>query len=74
MWLRHMKTGNCSLFVTLAPYLRDRYFDSQNKYKRVKEIISQEWQKKRKDKKKKKEKGTKTNKMKVLGTGRTKVN
>ena len=31
-------------FVTLASYLRDRYFDSKTKCKRVKEIISQEWQ------------------------------
>ena len=31
-------------FVTLASYLRDRYFDSKNKCKRVKETISQEWQ------------------------------
>lgn len=31
-------------FATLAPYLRHRYFDSKNKCKRVKEIISQEWQ------------------------------
>ena len=31
-------------FFTLAPYLRDRYFDSKNKCRRVKEIISQEWQ------------------------------
>ena len=32
------------LFATLASYLRDRYFDSKTKCKRVKEIISQEWQ------------------------------
>ena len=31
-------------FATLASYLRDRYVDSKNKCKRVKEIISQEWQ------------------------------
>ena len=31
-------------FVTLAPYFRDRYFDSKTKCKRVKEIISKEWQ------------------------------
>ena len=31
-------------FVTLVSYLRDRYFDSKIKCKRVKEIISQEWQ------------------------------
>ena len=31
-------------FATLASYLRDRYFDSKTKCKRVKEIISQEWQ------------------------------
>ena len=31
-------------FATLASYFRDRYFDSKNQCKRVKEIISQEWQ------------------------------
>jgi len=31
-------------FATLASYLRDRCVDSKNKCKRVKEIISQEWQ------------------------------
>lgn len=31
-------------FVTLAPYLRDRYFDSKTKCKEVKKIILQEWQ------------------------------
>lgn len=30
--------------VTLASYLRDRYLDSKNQCKRVKAIISQEWQ------------------------------
>jgi len=30
--------------ATLASYLRDRYVDSKNKCKRVKEIISQGWQ------------------------------
>lgn len=30
--------------ATLASYLRDRYFDSKNQCKRVKKIISQEWQ------------------------------
>jgi len=31
-------------FATLASYLRDRYVDSKNKCKRVKELITQEWQ------------------------------
>lgn len=55
-------------FATLAQYLRNRYFDSKNKCKRVKKIILQEWQKTGKIKKELKEKGTKTNKIKVLGT------
>ena len=36
-------------FVTLASYLRNRYFDSKNQCKRVKEIIWQEWQQRIKD-------------------------
>jgi len=35
--------------ATLASYLRDRYVDSKNKCKRVKEIILQEWQQEIKD-------------------------
>ena len=38
-----------TFFVTVTKYLDDCYLIRQNKYKKVKEIISQEWQRKIKD-------------------------